>query len=118
MARHNRTAEGEDQHGRQYVVEYQPDWLQQVKVTRNLENGRQSTKVLYRNPEPPASSPGLKVRTRLTAPELGLELELATEDPNLVIRRIVVEAVIPRGPSAGEPIQFALTARRFRSGAR
>lgn len=115
MARHNRTAHGEDQHGRQYAVEYQPDWLEQVKVTRDLESGRQSTKVLYRNTDPPASAPGAKVRTRLAAPELGLELELATEDPGLVIRRIVVEAVIPRGPSAGEPIQFALVARRSRA---
>ena len=50
MARHNREGQGTDQHGHSYSVNYQPDWLRQVKVTRTLESGRQSTKTLFRNP--------------------------------------------------------------------
>ena len=50
MARHNRDGEGVDQRGHGYVVSYQPDWLRLVKVTRDLESGRQSTKTLFRNP--------------------------------------------------------------------
>ena len=49
MARHNRDGRGSDQRGFDYEIGYQPDWLQQVKVTRNLESGRQSTKTLFRN---------------------------------------------------------------------
>ena len=54
MARHNREGNGEDQLGREYEVSYQPDWFYQMKVTRDLPSGRQSTKTLFRNPEPPA----------------------------------------------------------------
>ena len=53
MARHNREGKGEDQLGREYLVSYQPDWFYQVKVTRDLDSGRQSTKTLYRNAEQP-----------------------------------------------------------------
>ena len=50
MARHNREGQGEDQHGRRYLIGYQPDWFHQVKVARGLDTGRQSTKILLRNP--------------------------------------------------------------------
>jgi len=50
LARHNREGQGADQRGFEYAVNYQPDWLRQVKVTRQLETGRQSTKTLFRNP--------------------------------------------------------------------
>ena len=50
MARHNREGKGADQLGQQYGISYQPDWLRLVKVTRDLESGRQSTKTLFRNP--------------------------------------------------------------------
>ena len=48
MGRHNREARGSDQRGFDYDISYQPDWLHQIKVTRTLENGRQSTKILSR----------------------------------------------------------------------
>jgi hypothetical protein len=51
MARHNREASGSDQRGFEYTISYQPDWLRQVKVTRLLETGRQSTKTLFVNPD-------------------------------------------------------------------
>ena len=43
MARHNREGQGEDQHGRRYLIGYQPDWFHQVKVARGLDTGRQIT---------------------------------------------------------------------------
>ena len=109
MARHNREGRGEDQRGRTYVIGYQPDWFHQVKVTRGLDSGRQSTKTLLRNPEAPEAEPGSRVRTRITAPELGLDFEVVLHDERHVIRRIVVETVVPDGEEAGERIAFSVS---------
>jgi hypothetical protein len=109
MARHNREGRGEDQRGHKYVVGYQPDWFRQVKVTRELETGRQSTKALFRNPEPPQQDPGPRVRTRVTSPELGLDVEVALQDPRGVVRRITIETVVPEGQEAGEAVVLTIT---------
>lgn len=109
MARHNRQGQGEDQRGRRYQVGYQPDWFRQVKVTRDLDSGRQSTKTLLRNPEPPSQDPGRRVRTHIAAPELGLEFEVIIDDARHVVRRIIVETVVPAGEEAGETIAFSLS---------
>jgi hypothetical protein len=116
MARHNREGKGEDQLGRGYVVSYQPDWFYQVKVTRDLESGRQSTKTLFRNPESPQGEPGPKVRTRIQCEELGLDVEVAVDDGRAVVRRIIVETVAPDGPDEGVPVAFTITRRRPRRG--
>src|SRR3954451_11375061 len=109
VARHNREGRGEDQRGRSYLVGYQPDWFRLVKVTRGLDTGRQSTKTLLRNPEPPAQDPGRRVRTHITAPDLGLEFEVTLDDPRQVVRRIIVETVVPEGDEAGETIAFSVS---------
>lgn len=115
MARHNREGKGEDQLGRKYVVSYQPDWFYQIKVTRDLETGRQSTKTLCRNAEVPQADPGPKVRTRIQSEELGLDFELSLDDASGVIRRITVETVVPDGPDQGEPVAFTISRRRNRA---
>jgi hypothetical protein len=102
MARHNREARGLDQSGEEYRVGYQPDWLHQVKVTRTLESGRQSTKTLFRNSSPPAGAPGEKVRTRIESPAQRLTFEITIDDPAGVVRRAIVETVLPDG-GAAEP---------------
>lgn len=108
MARHNRDGRGSDQRGFDYRIGYQPDWLQQVKVTRNLESGRQSTKTLFRNPAAVREqSPGSKVRTRIVSSEQGIELELAIHDPRGVIKRIIVETV-PPGQGAEDAVSFSV----------
>lgn len=109
MPRHNREGEGEDQHGRRYHIGYQPDWLHQVKVARGLENGRQSTRTLLRNPDPPAADPGARVRTVIAAPELGIDVEVTLRDERGVVRRIIVETVVPEGEEAGETVSFVLS---------
>jgi len=109
MARHNREGRGEDQRGRTYNVAYQPDWFRQAKVTRGLDSGRQSTKTLLRNPEPPAAEPGRRVRTHISAPELGLDFEVIIDDARHVVRRIIVETVVPDGDDAGEVVAFSLS---------
>lgn len=114
MARHNREGKGEDQLGRTYVVSYQPDWFYQIKVTRDLESGRQSTKTLCRNVDAAQAEPGPKVRTRIQSEELGLDFEVSLEDANGVIRRITVETVVPDGPDQGEPVSFTISRRRTR----
>ncbi len=106
MARHNREGTGEDQFGDAYTVSYQPDWVGQVKVTRDLDSGRQSTKTLFRNPETPRADPGPRVRTRIDSPELGPGFEVIIEDPGGVIRRITVETVTPK---TAQNIAFSIT---------
>lgn len=95
MARHNRQGRGTDQQGSEYVISYQPDWLQQVKVTRTLDNGRQSTKTLFRNPELMSRRPAGKVRTRVTSRKESLDFEIGVSDPQGVITRIIVETSRP-----------------------
>lgn len=108
MARHNRDGRGSDQRGFDYEISYQPDWLQQVKVTRNLESGRQSTKTLFRNVlSAREQSPGPKVRTRISSPEQGIEFEIAINDPTRVVKRIIVETV-PAGKKAEAGVSFSL----------
>jgi hypothetical protein len=109
MARHNREGRGEDQRGRTYRVSFQPDWFRLAKVTRGLHTGRQSTKTLLRNPEPPAAEPGRRVRTRIVASDLGIDFQVTLDDPRQVVRRIIVETVVPRGEEAGENIAFSFS---------
>jgi hypothetical protein len=110
MARHNREGQGADQKGHQYEVSYQPDWLRHVKVTRDLDTGRQSTKTLFRNPsDHNEAEPGDRVRTRITCPEQALDFEVAISDPLGAVRRIKVVYEIPgEGGGNGEPLEFTL----------
>lgn len=100
MARHNRETSGADQRGFEYEISYQPDWLRQVKVTRTLESGRQSTKTLFRNPTPREQSPGTRIRTRIASETQGLDFEVTVHDPNGVIKRIIVETEVPEATTA------------------
>ena len=112
MARHNREGTGQDQLGRTYAISYQPDWFYQVKVTRDLESGRQSTKTLFRNPEVPEAEPGSRVRTKITSEELGVDFEITIEDPNGIVKRITVETVAPEGADAGQNVGFVVSRAR------
>jgi len=104
MARHNREARGSDQRGFDYRISYQPDWLQVIKVTRDLESGRQSTKTLFRNPGYREQPPGARVRTQISSSEQGLDFEIVVNDPKGVVRRVIVETVVPKveGKVGGE----------------
>jgi hypothetical protein len=112
MARHNREGSGQDQLGRNYVVSYQPDWFQQIKVTRDLESGRQSTKTLFRNPDPPQADAGPRVRTRIESEELGMSFEITVEDPEGIVRRITVETTLPGN---AENVGFTFSRARVRA---
>jgi hypothetical protein len=112
MARHNREARGTDQRGSEYIISYQPDWLHQVKVSRDLDSGRQSTKILFRNEEPAQAAPGRGVRTRIVSEELGIDVWLTVEDGEEGVRRLSVETIATRGPAAGETVCFTVTRRR------
>ena len=107
MGRHNRDARGSDQRGFDYQISYQPDWLSQVKVTRNLESGRQSTKTLFRNPEKKQEeAPGTKVRTRIVSSEQKLDFEIVVHDPRRVVKRVIVETIIPDLPGEEGAVIF------------
>lgn len=113
MARHNREGQGADQRGFEYGVNYQPDWLRQVKVTRQLDSGRQSTKTLFRNPDHPESEPGERVRTRITSRDQDLDFELALTDPRAAVRRIRIAYAVPvDGRMVEEEVEFTLETER------
>lgn len=96
MARHNREGQGADQRGSHYGISYQPDWLRHVKVTRDLETGRQSTKTLFRNPAKKSEGePGDKIRTRVTAKDQSVDFEVVIADPYKAVRRIRVAYEVP-----------------------
>lgn len=110
MARHNRDGRGMDQRGYQYVVEFQPDWLRHVKVTRDLETGRQSTKTLFRNPaDAREAEPGDRVRTRVVSEEQGLDFQVTIDDPGRSVRRIRVACELEGNKGRREEeIEFTL----------
>jgi hypothetical protein len=110
VARHNREGHGADQRGFEYGVSYQPDWLRQVKVTRLLETGRQSTKTLFRNPaDGPERVPGERVRTRIVSMDQGLDFEVALSDPHASVRRIRISYTLPASDGARvEEVEFTL----------
>lgn len=114
MARHNREGQGADQRGFEYAVNYQPDWLRQVKVTRQLETGRQSTKTLFRNPTNRAAAiPGDRIRTRIFSADQGLDFEICISDPRAAVRRIRIAYALPsENGIREEEVEFTLESER------
>ena len=109
MARHNREGHGSDQRGFEYGVSYHPDWLKQVKVTRQLETGRQSTKTLFRNPDHSATVSGDRIRTRIVSQDQRLDFEVALTDPRSAVRRIRIAYALPTGNGVREEeVEFTL----------
>jgi hypothetical protein len=109
VARHNREGTGSDQRGFEYTVSYQPDWLRRVKVTRSLPSGRQSTKILFRNPSHRrAQRPGRRVRTLIACPEQGVNLEVVVHSPAGGVGRVVVACRVDGPDGAEEEISFTL----------
>ena len=109
MARHNREGYGADQRGFAYEVNYQPDWLRHVKVTRVLQSGRQSTKTLFRNPaDRQEASPGERVRTRILSPDQGLDFEVAVTDLKGAVARVRVAYMVTNERGEKEEIEFTL----------
>ena len=98
VPRHNRNGRGRDQRGFRYVISYQPDWLRRVTVTRSLVSGRQSTKTLFRNPASRCQAlPGKRVRTRITSPEQGIDLEISVTGREAAVAHIRVACNVPSG---------------------
>ena len=109
MARHNRDGAGADQRGFQYGVSYQPDWLKLVKVTRQLESGRQSTKTLFRNPATgPEAEPGDRIRTRIVSPDQSLDFEIALTDPRVAVKRVRIAYEVLGENGRVEEVEFTL----------
>ncbi len=109
MARHNREGSGADQRGFEYAVNYQPDWLKLVKVTRQLETGRQSTKTLFRNPvNKPEGEPGDRIRTRITSHDQALDFQVGLSDPRGAVKRIRITYTLPGDNGSLEEVEFTL----------
>jgi hypothetical protein len=110
VARHNREGTGSDQRGFQYRVSYQPDWLRHVKISRVLASGRQSTMTLFRNPSACRErSPGNLVRTRITCPEQGVDLEVTVRDGDGAACRLSVTCQVPAADGSGsEEVTFTM----------
>lgn len=108
MARHNREGSGADQRGFEYGISYQPDWLKLVKVTRQLESGRQSTKTLFKNPLDPEAEPGERVRTRIVSADQRLDFEVALTDPLCAVKRVRIAYELPGENGRTEEVEFTL----------
>ena len=109
MGRHNREGRGVDQLGYRYQINYQPDWLRLVKVTRTLDSGRQSTKTLFRNPARKREvSPGERVRTRIVSPGQGLDMEVVVSDPHGSVCRVQVTCMVPTADGDSEKVVYTL----------
>ena len=115
MARHNREGLGADQRGFEYGVSYQPDWLKLVKVTRQLETGRQSTKTLFRNPaNGREAEPGDRIRTRITSTDQSLDFEVALTDPRSAVKRVRIAYEVPGENGRTEEVEFTLESESSR----
>jgi len=91
LARHNRTGKGTDQRGQDYEVRYQPDWLRRVKVTRELESGRQSTMHLFRNPSTTREAdPGTQVRNGIRSTEQSIDFDVTISDPHGRVTKVSI----------------------------
>lgn len=109
MARHNRDGSGADQRGVEYDVSYQPDWLKRVKVTRQLETGRQSTKTLFRNPSRGAEAePGERIRTGIVSADESVSFEIALTDPKFAVTRVRIAYEVPGPGGRPEELEFTL----------
>ena len=108
MARHNREGRGTDQLGFRYTISYQPDWLKRIKVTRQLKNGRQSTKGLFRNPaHGPEADSGDRIRAGITSDDQAVEFEVALIDPQSAVKSIKVVYVSQGENDQMDEIEFA-----------
>lgn len=109
MARHNREGIGADQHGFEYRIGYQPDWLRLVKVSRTLESGRQSTKTLFRNPlSRRTAPPGDRVRTSIASPDQGLDVEVSVYDPDGQVTRLRVACHVETPEGGRDEVEFVI----------
>lgn len=107
MARHNREGRGADQLGFKYRISYQPDWLKGIKVTRQLNNGRQSTKGIFRNPaDRPKADPGGRMRAGITSDDQGLDFKLALTDPHSAVKSIKVVYMLPGANDEIDEVEF------------
>ena len=114
MARHNRDGAGADQRGFEYDISYQPDWLKRVKVTRQLESGRQSTKTLFWNPaRGPEAEPGERIRTRIVSSDQSLDFGVALTDPRAAVRRVRISYELPAGSGRTEEVEFTLESEDY-----
>lgn len=111
MARHNREDRGVDQHGELWTVSYQPDWFRRVKISRQLPDGRRrSSMTLVENPADGAEDePGKTVRTRISAADGSVDFQVALEDRDYVVERIVVHLRRKRG-NRSELVKFNIHA--------
>lgn len=110
MARHNRDGRGRDQLGYVYAISYQPDWLKQIKVTRELPGGRRSTRILFRNTVLVRKSVDGVVRTTIASPEQGLFLEAATGAGDGRVRSVVLEWEASDGGAGQSSVVFSIEA--------
>jgi hypothetical protein len=97
---------GTDQAGTEFSIEYPPDWLDKVKVTRPRDGGRQSTMTLFRNPDRRPSDPedrAGRVRLRISSEGAGIDFHLTLTGSGDSIRRAAVEVELRT--SVGEPMQ-------------
>ncbi|MXW17689.1 MAG: hypothetical protein F4123_04305 [Gemmatimonadetes bacterium] len=111
MARHNRLGQGVDQYGFTYRINYPPDWLDRIRITRRLPSGRQSTRTLFRNPaRKPQGDVGGLIRVTIESAEQGLEVGVSFRAPSGRVNEIEVHWQDAAGPPGEtDRVSFRLT---------
>lgn len=106
MARHNRMGSGEDQFEFTHEIDYPPDWLRHVKVTRALAHGRQSTKTLFRNEQRRREAdPGERLRLGVSSPRQKVDFDLMLRDTKAQVVRVRVTCRVP-GKKGAEEVEY------------
>jgi len=112
MSRHNREARGTDQRGVLWNIDYQPDWLSRLKISRPLPAGRRrSSLTIFRNPKRRAESiPGKVVKTDIRAVDDSVHFRVSIEDPGDIVESIIVVTRQRRGRRF-EKVSYMLEAK-------
>jgi hypothetical protein len=80
-----------------------------VKVTRQLESGRQSTKTLFKNPaERREAEPGDRIRTRITSPDQDLDFQVAVTDRAGRVVRVRIACSVVNDEGEEDEVEFTL----------
>jgi hypothetical protein len=81
--------------------------LKRVKVTRQLESGRQSTKTLFRNPATgPEAARGDRIRSGVMSSDQALDFAVTLTDPRSAVKRIRIKCEVAGVTGLFEEVEF------------
>src|SRR5690606_18074140 len=106
-ARPNQTLRATGPLDRHFELSYQPDWVSRISMSRTVD-GAPTTTTLFANPGYRERMPGPVVRTRIASPEHGLHFAAILNDPDHVVKRVIVETVATDAAGEEEEVTFTI----------